>query len=86
MSSWCGPGAHVIGYPVRGGEIYNVVLCCSARSMQDTAFQEGETVLVIDNNQELVRRFADWEPCVRKIVDHAKTVSEPFGHQPRKQQ
>ncbi|KAL6249700.1 hypothetical protein RBB50_003555 [Rhinocladiella similis] len=72
VSSWCGPDAHVIGYPVRGGEVYNVVLCCAAKSMRDEAFKDGETRLVIGDNSELVRRFADWTPQVRKIVDHAE--------------
>lgn len=74
VSSWCGPDAHVIGYPVRGGEVYNVVCCCAAKSMQDTAMEEGETKIIINDNSELVRRFSGWEPKVRKIVGHAAKV------------
>lgn len=74
VSSWCGPDAHVIGYPVRGGEIYNVVCCCAGRSMQDRPLAANETKAVVDNNTELVRRFQDWEPRVRKIVGYAKKV------------
>ncbi|KAJ9145142.1 FAD/NAD(P)-binding domain-containing protein [Pleurostoma richardsiae] len=72
VSSWCGPDAHVIGYPVRGGEVYNVVCCCAGRSMQDRPLAANETKAVFDSNAELVRRFKDWEPRVRKIVDYAK--------------
>ncbi|RFU32114.1 hypothetical protein B7463_g4229, partial [Scytalidium lignicola] len=68
VSSWCGPDAHVIGYPVRGGEIYNVVCCCAARSMKDAPHTGNETKIVIQSNEELIRRFADWEPRVKKIV------------------
>jgi salicylate hydroxylase len=75
VSSWCGPDAHVIGYPVRGGEIFNVVFCCSEKSMQDQKFMDGETKLIVADNSELKRRFADWEPCVRKIIDLAGNVS-----------
>ncbi|KAF5010116.1 hypothetical protein FDECE_3702 [Fusarium decemcellulare] len=71
VTSWCGPGAHVIGYPVRGGEIYNVVCCASEVTMRDQKFDTGETKLVISDNEELVRRFAGWEPRVRKIIDKA---------------
>ncbi|KAF2095556.1 FAD/NAD(P)-binding domain-containing protein [Rhizodiscina lignyota] len=71
VTSWCGPDAHVIGYPIRGGEIYNVICCCSARSMRDQKFVGDETKLVISDNEELVRRFAGWEPRVRKIVSLA---------------
>lgn len=74
VSSWCGPDAHVIGYPIRGGEIYNVVCCCSERSMQDDKLDDGETKIVISDNGELVRRFANWEPRVRKIVNLAGKV------------
>lgn len=75
VSSWCGPEAHVIGYPVRGGEIYNVVFCCSQKSMRDRPFDIGENKTVITSNQELIRRFADWEPKVKKIIDIAGQVS-----------
>jgi salicylate hydroxylase len=69
VSSWCGPQAHVIGYPVRGGEVYNVVYCCSETSMEDRPFQPGENKLVISDNSELKRRFADWEPRVKKLIE-----------------
>ncbi|CAK7223164.1 hypothetical protein SCUCBS95973_005085 [Sporothrix curviconia] len=68
VSSWCGPDAHVIGYPVRGGEIYNVVFCVSESTMNDQKLAEGETKLVIADNAELVDRFAAWEPRVRKLA------------------
>lgn len=85
VSSWCGPDAHVIGYPIRGGEIYNVVFCCSERSMEEEKMVNGETKRIIQSNQELVRRFKDWEPRVRKIVDLAGKVGRdkqnlPCGH------
>lgn len=69
VTSWCGPEAHVIGYPVRGGEVYNVVFCCSETSMQDRPFKPGENKLVISDNTELRRRFSDWEPRVKKLVE-----------------
>lgn len=78
VSSWCGPDAHVIGYPIRGGEIYNVVCCCSERSMRDGKLADGETKAVIPDNGELVRRFEGWEPRVRKIVGLAGKVAHPL--------
>ena len=76
VSSWCGPDAHVIGYPIRGGEIYNVVCCCSEKSMQDQKLEDGKTKIVISDNGELVRRFSDWEPRVKKIVGLAGKVHD----------
>jgi hypothetical protein len=43
--------------------------------MEDLDFKDGETLKIIDDNLELVRRFADWDPKVRKIVNHASRVS-----------
>ncbi|WAO95592.1 FAD-binding-3 domain-containing protein [Fusarium falciforme] len=63
--------AHVIGYPVRGGEVYNVVFCCSEKSMQDSPFQPGETKLVISDNSELRRRFSGWDPRVEKLIENS---------------
>ena len=42
--------------------------------MQDTAFKDGEKVLTISDNSELVRRFSNWEPNVRKLVANAGKV------------
>lgn len=50
---WCGPEAHIVGYPVRNGELYNVVVCATATGRGD--------------NGELCQRFAGWEPRVRKL-------------------
>ena len=81
VSSWCGPGAHLIGYPVRGGEIYNVVCCASEATMEDQKFEGGESKLLIPSNEELVRRFSGWEPRVRKIVGMAGKVKLPLHKQ-----
>ncbi len=59
--------------------MYNVVCCCAGRSMQDRPLEANETKAVFDSNAELVRRFKDWEPRVKKIVDYAKNVSQPFS-------
>lgn len=82
VSSWCGPDAHVIGYPVRGGEVYNVVCCCAAKSMRDQPHTGNDTKIVIKSNEELVRRFSDWEPRVRKLVGLAGKVSSKHRRKP----
>lgn len=75
MSSWCGPGAHIIGYPIRGGEIYNIVYCCEMDTMQDENFEKGVSKMAVSNNSELKRRFKGWEPRVQQLVDLAGNVS-----------
>ncbi|OJJ47854.1 hypothetical protein ASPZODRAFT_63899 [Penicilliopsis zonata CBS 506.65] len=61
-TSWCGPDAHLVGYPIRNGELYNIVVC--ATSLGETS---DETWVVEGNNEELCSRFSGWESRVRKL-------------------
>lgn len=61
-TSWCGPDAHVVGYPIRDGEMYNIVVC--ATSYNETT---DEVWVVRGDSSELCNRFAQWEPRVRKL-------------------
>ncbi|TPX11132.1 uncharacterized protein E0L32_007993 [Thyridium curvatum] len=61
-TSWCGPDAHLVGYPIRNGEMYNIVVC--ATSYNETT---DEVWVVKGDNQELCQRFSKWEPRVRKL-------------------
>ncbi|KAL1844728.1 hypothetical protein VTK73DRAFT_1944 [Phialemonium thermophilum] len=61
-TSWCGPDAHLVGYPIRNGEMYNIVVC--ATSYNETTETEW---VVRGDNSELCKRFARWETRVRKL-------------------
>ncbi|KAF2452661.1 salicylate hydroxylase [Lineolata rhizophorae] len=61
-TSWCGPDAHLVGYPIRDGELYNIVVC--ATSYNETT---DEVWVVKGDNRELCERFAKWEPRVQKL-------------------
>jgi salicylate hydroxylase len=61
-TSWCGPDAHIVGYPIRNGEMYNIVVC--ATSYNETS---DEAWVVKGDNSELCKRFAKWEPRVQKL-------------------
>ncbi|RAK95848.1 salicylate hydroxylase [Aspergillus ibericus CBS 121593] len=61
-TSWCGPDAHLVGYPIRAGELYNIVVC--ATSQGETT---DDTWVVEGNNEELCARFSGWEPRVQKL-------------------
>ena len=61
-TSWCGPGAHLVGYPIRNSEIYNLVVC--ATSPNETSDQVW---VIKGDNHELCQRFDDWESRVRKL-------------------
>ncbi|KAI1400886.1 salicylate hydroxylase [Hypoxylon fuscum] len=61
-TSWCGPDAHLVGYPIRNGELYNAVVC--ATSYNETT---DEVWVIKGDNRELCNRFAKWEPRVQKL-------------------
>ncbi|XXH00977.1 hypothetical protein Hte_007328 [Hypoxylon texense] len=61
-TSWCGPDAHLVGYPIRNGELYNIVVC--ATSYNETT---DEVWVIKGDNRELCSRFARWEPRVQKL-------------------
>lgn len=61
-TSWCGPDAHIVGYPIRDGELYNIVVC--ATSQGETT---DEVWVVKGDNHELCQRFSQWEPRVQKL-------------------
>ncbi|EXJ85750.1 hypothetical protein A1O1_06118 [Capronia coronata CBS 617.96] len=61
-TSWCGPEAHIVGYPIRAGELYNIVVCATRRP------GECETDWVIQGDRaDLMDRFKDWEPRIQKL-------------------
>lgn len=62
-TSWCGPEGHVVGYPIRNGELYNIVVCVTSKQGETT----DEVWVVKGDNKELCERFKDWEPRVRKL-------------------
>lgn len=64
-SLWLGPHAHLVHYPLRGGEVINIV------AIVEDAWRGGE-----DGNywlepglpQEVQRRFRDWHPLARDLI------------------
>lgn len=65
---WMGPEGHAVGYPLRGGELYNIIIDVTH------ATDLGEPIGLDEwrsqaNNQELVARLRDWCPSVRKLCN-----------------
>jgi salicylate hydroxylase len=59
---WVGPKAHVIGYPISNGDVYNFVLC-------DSSTPPVGLISKVVPLAELQSRFRDWEPTVRQLID-----------------
>ncbi|KAF2208323.1 hypothetical protein CERZMDRAFT_114586 [Cercospora zeae-maydis SCOH1-5] len=63
---WMGPEGHAVGYPLRKGELYNIIVDVTHGS--DKGEPVGEDAWKsARNNGELVARFQVWCPQVRKL-------------------
>ena len=63
---WMGPEAHAVGYPLRGGELYNIIIDITHATDVGRPVGQDEWRSQADNS-ELVKRFVDWCEPVRKI-------------------
>ncbi|KAL1981680.1 hypothetical protein VTN96DRAFT_2343 [Rasamsonia emersonii] len=59
---WIGPGRHIIAYPVRSHELYNVVLLHPDRGTVD------ESWTTRGSKQNMIDDYAGWDEKVRQIV------------------
>ena len=70
---WMGPEGHAVGYPLRGGELYNIIIDVTHSSdlgepLPPDSLETGAQVWKsARSNAELVQRFKDWCPEVRKL-------------------
>ena len=80
---WLGPEAHAVGYPLRGGELYNIIIDITHDTDVGRPIGDEEWRSQADNT-ELVKRFADWCPQVRKLCaltsDYLKWKLADFDH------
>ncbi|KAJ6468911.1 salicylate hydroxylase [Mycena sanguinolenta] len=63
---WMGPEGHAVGYPLRGGKLYNVIIDVTHRTDRGAPIGLDEWRSEADN-AHLVARFTDWCPEVRKL-------------------
>ncbi|KAJ7648878.1 hypothetical protein B0H17DRAFT_1271478 [Mycena rosella] len=63
---WMGPEGHAVGYPLRGGQLYNVIIDVTHGTDLGAPIGLDEWRSEADN-AHLVARFADWCPEVRKL-------------------
>jgi len=60
---WLGPARHIIAYPVRNHELYNVVLLHPDRQ------EVEESWTTKGSKQAMIDHYAGWDPIVRKLID-----------------
>jgi len=60
---WLGPQRHLVAYPVRGHELFNVVLLHPDRhGVEESWTTRG-------SKQRMVDDYEGWDPVVRKLID-----------------
>ena len=67
VTFWLGPWGHVVGYPIRGGALYNVVLCCPDDIPTDVPRGRRPA-------KEVRELFADWDPVLLQLLTLADTA------------
>lgn len=66
---WAGPGAHAVGYSMRAGRMYNLVLLVPDDLPGDVSRQAG-------NVEEMKAIFAGWDPILRRFLDKVDRVEK----------
>ena len=64
-SIWVGPNCHLVHYPLRGGEQYNVVVTFHSRDVEDWSVREG-------SSEEVQSYFDGICPRARQLIDLPK--------------
>ncbi len=62
---WVGPNCHLVHYPLRGGEQYNVVVTFHSREKEEWSVREG-------SREEVQSYFTDICPQARQLIDLPK--------------
>ncbi|ODQ50934.1 FAD/NAD(P)-binding domain-containing protein [Saitoella complicata NRRL Y-17804] len=62
---WMGPGRHIMAYPIKGGEVYNMVLLHPDTSSTPTA----ESWTQRGSKAEMLAHYAAWNPTVTKLLN-----------------
>lgn len=66
MNLWAGPGAHIVAYYVRRGELLNYV------ALTEEDGWETESWTTQANKADLAAQFKDWNPTVQTIIDQTQ--------------
>ncbi|KAI9804115.1 MAG: hypothetical protein M1825_001517 [Sarcosagium campestre] len=69
VNFWIGANSHAVGYSVRAGEMYNLVLLCPDDLPDNVSKAEGDT-------EEMKAMFETWDPILRKLLSHVDKVEK----------
>ncbi|KAJ5760435.1 hypothetical protein N7520_007591 [Penicillium odoratum] len=68
---WIGPGAHAVGYSLRGGQMYNIVLLVPDNLPPGVAKQAGSV-------EEMREIFVGWDPILNKFLTYVNTTIDKW--------
>jgi 2-polyprenyl-6-methoxyphenol hydroxylase-like FAD-dependent oxidoreductase len=63
---WCGPNCHLVHYPLRGGQQYNVVVTFHSRKTETWSITDG-------SQEEVLTYFTDIVPRARQLLSLPKS-------------
>jgi len=66
---WIGPGAHVVGYSLRGGKMINIVLLVPDDLPAEVSKQSGSV-------EEMRKLFVGWDPLLTSFLDQVDNVDK----------
>ncbi|PVH92152.1 FAD binding domain-containing protein [Periconia macrospinosa] len=66
---WIGPGAHAVGYSLRGGKMYNIVLLVPDNLPSGISRQPGSI-------EEMKALFKGWDPILTRFLDLVNNVDK----------
>lgn len=66
---WIGPGAHAVGYSLRAGTMYNIVLLCPDDLPEDISKRPS-------SGDEMRKLFMGWDPILTRFLDHVNAVDK----------
>lgn len=66
---WIGPGTHVVGYSMRAGKMYNLVLLSPDDLPEGVSRKPG-------NLEEMKAYFAEWDPILRRFLEKVDSVEK----------
>ncbi|KUI67902.1 3-hydroxybenzoate 6-hydroxylase [Cytospora mali] len=69
VNFWIGPGSHVVGYSIRGGKMYNLVLLCPDDLPEGVSRQPGDL-------EEMKALFTNWDPLLRRFLNKVDRVDK----------
>jgi len=66
---WIGPGAHAVGYSLRGGRAYNIVLLVPDDLSLNATREEGSV-------EEMMALFQGWDPILTRFLGMVDSVEK----------